>query len=163
MTTALPKGDFLVTAGFAAITGAGVALGFTVFDNASTWLLILLAVITLGAFPFLAGWLSSQRMNVLLFPISILGSLTVASAIDGPLSPDSDPIGFIIMAGVIYAVVASSTSAGNEQRSGKSDSAFPGSGYWGGVSTRTSVTAPWSHYIFTTPIVSYGMPDGGRR
>ena len=52
---------------------------------------------------------------------------------------------------------------GMKQRSGKSDSAFPGSGYWGGVSTRTSVTAPWSHYIFTTPIVSYGMPDGGRR
>ena len=44
-----------------------------------------------------------------------------------------------------------------------SQTAPPGSGYWGGVSTRTSVTAPWSHYIFTTPIVSYGMPDGGRR
>ena len=33
MTIALPKGDFLVTAGFAAITGAGVASGFTVLSN----------------------------------------------------------------------------------------------------------------------------------
>ena len=33
MTIALPKGDFLVTAGLAAITGAGVALGFTVLSN----------------------------------------------------------------------------------------------------------------------------------
>ena len=49
MTIALPKGDFLVTAGFAAITGAGVALGFTVLDSTtSTWLLILAAA-TLGA------------------------------------------------------------------------------------------------------------------
>ena len=40
MTIALPKGDFLVTAGFAAVAGAGVASSFTVFDNASTWYLI---------------------------------------------------------------------------------------------------------------------------
>ena len=32
MTIALPKGDFLVTAGFTAITGAGVASGFTVLS-----------------------------------------------------------------------------------------------------------------------------------
>ena len=47
MTLALTKGHPVVTAGLVAITGAGVALGFTGFDNASTWLLILLAVITL--------------------------------------------------------------------------------------------------------------------
>jgi hypothetical protein len=39
VTIALPKGDFLVTAGFAAITGAGVASGFTVLSTTSTWLL----------------------------------------------------------------------------------------------------------------------------
>ena len=43
MTIALPKGDFLVTAGFAAITGAGVASGFKVLSTTSTWLLILAA------------------------------------------------------------------------------------------------------------------------
>ena len=31
------------------------------------------------------------------------------------------------------------------------------------MSTRTSVTAPRFNYIFTTPLVSYPMPDGGRR
>ena len=57
MTIALPKGDFLVTAGFAAIAGAGVASSFTVFDNASTWYLVLVAVVTLGVTPFLrAGY-----------------------------------------------------------------------------------------------------------
>ena len=51
MTIALPKGDFLVTAGFAAIAGAGVASSFTVFANSSTWYLVLVAVITLGVYP----------------------------------------------------------------------------------------------------------------
>ena len=53
VTIALPKGDFLVTAGFAAIAGAGVASSFTVFDDASTWYLVLVAVVTLGAYPLL--------------------------------------------------------------------------------------------------------------
>ena len=33
MTMALPKGRSVVAAGLAAITGAGVALGFTVLDS----------------------------------------------------------------------------------------------------------------------------------
>ena len=86
MTIALPKGDFLVTAGFAAIAGAGVASIFTVFDNASTWYLVLVAVVTLGAYPLLAGWLSPRLMYVAFFPISVLVSLSIASAIHGGLS-----------------------------------------------------------------------------
>ena len=78
MTIALPKGYFLVTAGFAAIAGAGVASSFTVFDNASTWYLVLVAVITLGVYPLIAGWLSPPLRNVALFPISVLVGLSVA-------------------------------------------------------------------------------------
>ena len=51
MTMALPKGRSVAAAGCAAITGAGVALGFTVLGSTtSTWLLILAAV-TLAARP----------------------------------------------------------------------------------------------------------------
>ena len=107
MTIALPKGDFLVTAGFAAIAGAGVASSFTVFDNASTWYLVLVAVITLGAYPLLAGWLSPSLRDVALFPISILFGLSAAWAIDGPLSSDSHPIWFIFVLTIVYGGGAS--------------------------------------------------------
>ena len=107
MTIALPKGDFLVTAGFAAIAGAGVASSFTVFDDASTWYLVLVAVITLGAYPLLAGSLSPPLRNVALFPISILFGLSVAWAIDGPLSSDSHPIWFIFVLTIFYGGGAS--------------------------------------------------------
>ena len=107
MTIALPKGDFLVTAGFAAITGAGVASSFTVFDNASTWYLVLVAAITLGMYPLIAGWLSPPLRNVALFPISVLVGLSVASVMDGPLSSDSEPIGFVFALAFIYGGGAS--------------------------------------------------------
>ena len=84
MTLALTKGHPVVTAGLAAITGAGVALGFTVFDNASTWLLILLAVITLAS-PVVAGWLSPGLKQAWFFPIGVLAGLSIATAIYGPL------------------------------------------------------------------------------
>ena len=106
MTIALPKGDFLVTAGFVAITGAGVALGFTVLDSTtSTWLLILAAA-TLGA-PVFAGWLSPGLKQAWFFPIGVLASLSVATAIYGPLSSDSEPIGFVIVLTLIYGGAAS--------------------------------------------------------
>ena len=58
MTMALPKGRSVVAAGFAAIAGAGLALGFTVLDSTtSAWILVLVAAVTLGA-PVFAGWLS---------------------------------------------------------------------------------------------------------
>ena len=105
MTIALPKGDFLVTAGFAAITGAGVASGFTVLSTTSTWLLILAAA-TLGA-PVFAGWLSPGLKQAWFFPIGVLASLSVATAIYGPLSSDSEPIGFVIVLTLIYGGAAS--------------------------------------------------------
>ena len=107
MTIALPKGDFLVTAGFAAIAGAGVASSFTVFDNSSTWYLVLVAVITLGVYPLLAGSLSPPLRNVALFPISVLFALSVAWAIGGPLFSDSHPIWVIFVLTIFYGGGAS--------------------------------------------------------
>ena len=52
MTMALPKGRSVVAAEFAAIAGAGLALGFTVLDSTtSTWILVLVAAVTLGVPP----------------------------------------------------------------------------------------------------------------
>ena len=107
MTIALPKGDFLVTAGFAAIAGAGLALGFTVLDSTtSTWILVLVAAATLGA-PVFAGWLSPGLKQAWFFPIGVLGSLSAATAIYGPLSSDSEPIAFVIVLTLIYGGGAS--------------------------------------------------------
>ena len=95
---ALPKGRSVVTAGLAAVTGAGVALGFTVLDStASTWVLIPTTAIPLGVSPVVAGWLSPQLKQAWFFPIGVLASLSVATAIYGPLSSDSEPIGFVIV------------------------------------------------------------------
>ena len=108
MTIALPKGDFLVTAGFAVIAGAGVALGFTVLDSTtSTWLLVLATAIPLGVSPVVAGWLSPELKQAWFFPIGVLASLSVATAIYGPLSSDSEPIGFVIVLTLIYGGGAS--------------------------------------------------------
>ena len=108
MTLALPKGQFLVTAGLAAITGAGVALGFTVLNSTtSAWLVILASVIPFGASPILAGWLSPGLKHVWFFPIGVLGSLSIATAIYGPLSSDSEPIGFVVVLTFIYGGAAS--------------------------------------------------------
>ena len=102
MRLALTKGHPVVTAGLAAITGAGVALGFTVLDSTmSTWLLILATAIPLAS-PFVAGWLSPELKHAWFFPIGVLASLSVATAIYGPLSSDSEPIGFVIVLTLIY-------------------------------------------------------------
>ena len=104
---ALTKGHPVVTAGLAAIAGAGAASSFTVFANASTWYLGLVAVVTVGVYPLLAGWLSPSLRDVALFPISILFGLSVAWAIDGPLSSDSHPIWFIFVLTIFYGGGAS--------------------------------------------------------
>ena len=71
MTLALTKGHPVVTAGLAAITGAGVALGFTVLDSTtSTWLLILATVIPLVS-PIVAGWLSPRLKQAWFFWTSL--------------------------------------------------------------------------------------------
>ena len=103
-----PKGYMVVTVGLAAITGAAVALGFAgLYDGASTWFVILVVVVAVGVSPVLASWLSPGLKYVALFPISVLVSLSIASAIHGPLSYDSEPIGFVIMLGLIYGGGAS--------------------------------------------------------
>ena len=98
MTLALPKGHPVVTAGLAAITGAGVALGFTGFDSAtSTWLLILAMAIPLS--PFVAGWLSPKLKHAWFFPVGVLveplhrdGHLWATSHLD------SHPVAFVVIA-----------------------------------------------------------------
>ena len=91
MTMALPKGRSVVAAGLAAITGAGVALGFTVLDSTmSTWLLILATAIPLAS-PFVAGWLSPELKHAWFFPVGVLASLSIATAIYGNLSLGACP------------------------------------------------------------------------
>ena len=103
----LPKIPLAATIGSAALTGVSVALGFTVFDNAdSARYGIPAAVLTLGAFPSIAGWLLPEIRAFALFPISTLVSLSVASFIDGPLSSDSEPIAFVILLTMIYGGMA---------------------------------------------------------
>ena len=107
MTMTLPKGCSVVTAGFASITGVGIALGFTVLDSTtSTWLLILATVIPLVS-PVVAGSLSPELRQAWFFPIGVLASLSVATAIYGPLSSDSEPIAFVVMLTFIYGGGAS--------------------------------------------------------
>ena len=107
VTMALPKGRSVAAAGCAAITGAGVALGFTVLDSTtSTWLLILATAIPLGVSPVVAGWLSPELKQAWFFPTGVLASLSVATAIYGPLSSDSEPIGFVVMLTLIYGGVS---------------------------------------------------------
>ena len=107
MTLALTKGHPVVTAGLAAITGAGVALGFTVLDSTmSTWLLILATAIPLAS-PFVAGWLSPELKHAWFFPVGVLASLSIATAIYGNLSLDSHPVAFIFVLTLIYGGAAS--------------------------------------------------------
>ena len=107
MSATLFNGRFLVTLGLAVITGATLALMFTVFSEAKpTWLLIVVAVIILGVSPILGGWLSKEFLSAFLFPVCILVSLSVASFINGPLSYDSDPMGFVLLLTLIYGGIA---------------------------------------------------------
>ena len=109
MTLALTKGHPVVTTGLAAITGAGVALGFTVLDRTrSTWLLIFATAIPLAvSSPFVAGWLSPELKHAWFFPVGVLASLSIATAIYGNLSLDSHPVAFVFALTVIYGGAAS--------------------------------------------------------
>ena len=107
MKASLFNGRFLVTLGLAVITSSTLALMFAVFNNTEpSWLLIVVAVIVLGVSPILAGWLSQEFLSAFLFPICILVSLSAASFINGPLSYDSDPIGFVLLLTLIYGGIA---------------------------------------------------------
>ena len=93
MTLALTKGHPVVTAGLAAITGTGVALGFTELGSStSTWLLILATAIPLAvSSPFVAGWLSPELKHAWFFPVGVLGSLSIAMAEAWDLVPATLP------------------------------------------------------------------------
>ena len=82
-------------------------MGFTVLDSTtSTWLLILATVIPLVS-PVVAGWLSPGLKQAWFFPIGVLVGLSIATAIYGPLSSDSEPIGFVVVLTFIYGGGAS--------------------------------------------------------
>jgi hypothetical protein len=53
-------------------------LAFTVLDDASLGLTVLVLVIALGVCPLLAGWLSPELKHVFLFPGSVMGSTSFA-------------------------------------------------------------------------------------
>ncbi len=103
----VPKGHLMVSLGLAAVTGAGFGLAFTVLDDASIGPAVSVLVIVLGGSPLLAGWLSPELKHVLLFPISVMGGISVAWAIGGPLGLDTPFVGYVIMMGVIYGGGAS--------------------------------------------------------
>ncbi len=102
----LHKGQFLRALGVSLVTGLGVVLDFTVLNNYAVWIPILVAALAIGVLPFLAGWLSSNRRYAVLFPVTVFGSLAVASAIGGPISTDSDTVGFIALLSAIYGGLA---------------------------------------------------------
>ena len=107
MTGALRESRFMTTLALALIAGAGLALAFTVLGNVGAWLAILAVVTALGVSPVIAGWMSPKLSHVFFFPVIMLGCLSVASAIHGPLSLDSDPVAFVILLTAIYGGMAS--------------------------------------------------------
>ena len=52
--------------------------------------------------PVVAGWLSPGLKQAWFFPIGVLVGLSIATAIYGPLSSDSEPIGFVVVLTLIY-------------------------------------------------------------
>ncbi len=88
------------------VTGAGVALNFSLLDNDTTWLPVVVAVVSVGACPFAAGWLSHRLTNVALFPASVLVCLSVSFMILGAPSSDVAPIPFGIALSIIYGGLA---------------------------------------------------------
>ena len=88
------------------VTGAGVALNFSLLDNDTSWLPVVVAVVSVGACPFTAGWLSHRLTNVALFPASVLVCLSVSFMILGAPSSDVAPIPFGIALSIIYGGLA---------------------------------------------------------
>ena len=107
MNVALRKSRFTATLGLSLVTGAGMALAFTVLADIGAWRAILAVVIALVVSPVIAGWLSSEVKYVAFFPVSVLGSFSIAAAIFRPLSYDTEPIAFVILLTVIYGGMAS--------------------------------------------------------
>lgn len=96
----------------ALITGAGIALDFTVLDRSGTWIQVLVAVVALGVIPILAGWLAPRLygaaiFGAALFPLSTFLSLSVALRVFGADTYDVEPFPFTIVLSAIYGGFAS--------------------------------------------------------
>ena len=96
----------------ALITGAGIAVGFTVLDRSETWLGILVAVVALGVIPILAGWFAPRFfgaafIGVMSFPLSTFLSLSIAFRVFGEDFYDVEPLPFTIILSIIYGGLAS--------------------------------------------------------
>ena len=96
----------------ALITGAGIAVGFTVLDRSETWLGILVAFVALGVSPILAGWFAPRLFGaaffgVVLFLLSTFLSLSVAVRVFGADFYDVEPLPFTILLSAIYGGLAS--------------------------------------------------------
>ena len=93
------------------VPGAGIALSFTLLQNATSSLQIAVAVVEIGA-SFVGGWLSLTWRKALLLPVGALVCLLVAFAAFG--APyDVEPIGFAIVLSIMYgSLAAAAFSAG---------------------------------------------------
>ena len=89
------------------VTGVGVALSFSLLDNDTTWLPVVVAVVTVGVSPVTAGWLSPSLWNAILPPVSVLACLSATFLVYGVPSSDVNPIPFAITLSIIYGGVAS--------------------------------------------------------
>ena len=107
MTTALRNGFSRAPFVLAPIMGAGFAASFIANDLPfGAWLYVPVAIVLLGAIPFLAGWLSPRLNNIVLFPASVLASLSVGFAVYG-VDADVEPIAYTVLLTLIYGGLAS--------------------------------------------------------
>ena len=107
MTTAFRKGFSSAPFVLAPIMGAGFAATFIVNDLPfGAWVYVPVAIVLLGAIPFLAGWLSPRLSKIVLFPASVLVSLTVGFAVYG-VDADVEPISYTVLLTLIYGGLAS--------------------------------------------------------
>ncbi len=86
------------------VPGVGIALGFTLLQNATSSIQIAVVVVPIGA-SFVGGWLSLTLGRALFLPVGVLVSLLVAFAAFG--APyDVEPIAFAIVLSIMYGSLA---------------------------------------------------------
>ena len=111
MSIPLPKSDFARTLGLAIVTSWGLGLSLTVLDGSNnTWIFASVLIPSLVVSPVLAGWLSSRLRNAVLFPVCVLVTFSVATAINESLyfgaedSPNHgyEPVGFAVFHSVLF-------------------------------------------------------------
>ena len=107
MTVDFPRGFSRATLALAPIMGAGLTTVF-IMDNPSfsPWFYVPVYIVLVGAIPFLAGLLSPRPYAFILFPVSVLASLSVGFAVYG-VDADVEPISYTLMLTLIYGGLAS--------------------------------------------------------